>query len=116
MSGRVLPKTITPIRHRVWRSIPSHCTNFLPQAALLSTSTDDGPGKAQNRKPGPTTPPQNPSLPDFSFQGLGANRTVKVIVIVCLPVFGTIESIFWVKALWAKFSPSPEEESKPEGS
>ncbi|KAF7511318.1 hypothetical protein GJ744_004883 [Endocarpon pusillum] len=56
--------------------------------------------------------PQNPSYPAFSFDGLGASRGVKVVVIAGLTVLGTMETIFWSKWLWAKFSPVPEGESK----
>jgi hypothetical protein len=42
---------------------------------------------------------QNPSYPVFSFQGLGASPTTKGVVIACLMVLGTMESIFWGKAL-----------------
>jgi len=60
-------------------------------------------------------PPQNPSYPVFSFDGLGASRAVKITVIACVAVLGTMESTFWAKVLWARFSPSPEEESKSGG-
>jgi hypothetical protein len=97
-----------PMRHLARRSIPSHRTSFLSQTTYLSTGKDDESKKAP--------PHQNPSFPAFSFQGLGANRTVKVVVIAALTVVGTIESVFWVKALWANFSPSPSpEETKREG-
>jgi hypothetical protein len=56
------------------------------QKATFSTIKDDRPQK---------TPPSpgNPSYPAFSFEDLGANRTIKVAVIACLTVIGTIESI-----------------------
>jgi hypothetical protein len=47
----------------------------------------------------------------FSFKDLGANRTVKIVVITVLMIFGTLESIFWVKVLWAKFGPAPRIET-----
>lgn len=88
---------------------------ILSRRASLSTSRENRSQNLLLQKPGSNGPtPPNPSYPTFSFQDLGANRTVKVIVIVCLTVFGTLESIFWAKFLWAKFSPSPENESQPE--
>lgn len=53
-----------------------------------------------------------PTANSFSFKDLGANRTVKVVVISVLMVFGTLESIFWIKFLWAKFGPSPTGEEE----
>lgn len=68
----------------------------------------ESPGKQREVAP----PSPNPSYPAFSLDDLGASRTVKVVVIVCLTVLGTLESVVWGKALWAKTSPSPEEGSK----
>ena len=67
-------------------------TTLSSQKAVFSTSKDDRPQK---------TPPSpgNPFHPAFSFEGLGANRTIKVAVIACLIVVGTIESMFWAKAI-----------------
>jgi len=42
-------------------------------------------------------------MPAFSFKGLGASRAVKITVLVCLSILGTMESVFWFKVLWAKF-------------
>lgn len=112
-------------RVRAWRSALIHRNSTLlraerfasySQRARLSSSSNDASQKGVFRKPGASaSPAPNPSYPAFSFQGLGANRTGKVVVIACLTVVATVESIFWVKVLWAKFSPSRENESKPEG-
>lgn len=53
--------------------------------------------------------PRNPSLKAVSFKDLGASCTVKVVVIVCLSIIGTMESITWGSLLWAKFTLSAEE-------
>lgn len=87
------------------------------RSACLSTSKNIASKKAPLRQPASTaSPSQNPSYPAFSFQGPGANRTIKVVVVACLTVIATIESIFWVKVLWTKISPASEIESKQEGS
>ena len=97
-----------------WRSILNSSISTLSQSpssalssqrAAFSTSKNDKP---QKTPPSPGNPSSgNPSYPAFSFEGLGANRTIKVTVIACLTVVGTIESIFWAKVLWAKMSKSP---------
>lgn len=46
---------------------------------------------------------------------LGANRTVKIVVIMALMIAGTAESIFWGKLLWAKFAPEDGKEDEGEG-
>jgi hypothetical protein len=37
---------------------------------------------------------------------------IRLFVIACLTVFATIESIFWVKVLWAKFAPVSNDEEE----
>ena len=80
-----------------------------------------------DHKPVQSQPNQNPSFQSASFKDLGATRTVKIVVLVCLGVLGTLETIFWTKAVWryfveskasgesthpAEFSPSAEPQKK----
>ncbi|KAF2490076.1 hypothetical protein BU16DRAFT_531416 [Lophium mytilinum] len=53
---------------------------------------------------------KNPSFGGASLKELGANRTVRIVVIIALTIAGTAESIFWAKVLWAKFGPSPKDQ------
>jgi hypothetical protein len=102
-----------------WRPILINRGPILPSAlrvsrfsqkASLSADKQDGSQKAASERKSPITPPPaNPSYPAFSFRDLGANRTVKIIVIGCLAVVGTMESLFWAKVLWAKISPPQDE-------
>jgi hypothetical protein len=98
-------------------SIANHHRLVLSQRARLSISKHGQLGQASPRKAeSGALPQQNPSYPAFTFQSLGAGRKVKFFIIACLAVVGTIESVFWVNVLWAKFSPSSTEtRSKPEG-
>lgn len=50
--------------------------------------------------------PEAPTNPSFSLHDLGANRTVKVVVMASLSIIATMESIFWTKVGWAKFGPN----------
>jgi hypothetical protein len=106
MSARHI--TRKPIPNSISVLSQSSRSTLSSQRAAFSTSKNDKPQK---------TPPSpgNPSYPVFSFEGLGANRTIKVVVIACLTVVGTMESIFWAKVLWAKISKSPEEKGEQEG-
>jgi hypothetical protein len=113
-----------PWRQMAWKAARKYPTStlslerqsaFYSQRASLSTGRKDAFPKEPLLKPASSTSQsQNPAYSAFSFENLGANRTTKVVVIVCLTVAGTIESILWVKVLWAKISPSPKEESNPE--
>ena len=107
------------------RSTPNHRNAVLPlgpqfifsfRRATFSTGIDNKTQKAPSHKPASSTQASgNPSYPTFSFKDLGASRTVKIVVIAGLSVINTIKSIFWVKAIWAKISPSLQEEPKSDG-
>ena len=38
------------------------------------------------------------------------NRSTRAIVMTFLVIYGTFESIFWTRLLWAKFGPAPARE------
>ena len=63
-----------------------------------------------------SAPPKTPTNPSFSLQDLGANRTVKVVVMASLSIIATMESIFWIKVGWAKFGPNKGDGSVINGS
>jgi len=50
----------------------------------------------------------DPSLPAFSMEGLGASRSVKIVVYTALAVIRTIETAVWCRWGWAKMYPQPE--------
>jgi hypothetical protein len=49
----------------------------------------------RNETPGP-----NPSYPAFSFNSLGLGKRTRIVLMVVLSIFGTIETLFWCKAIW----------------
>jgi len=122
MSSAALLRSLRHVRPLTSRSLLNrHATPSLPlsirfetasQKASLSTKEDVKPQKAPASKLDSKS--ENPSYPAFSLEGLGANRTVKYVVYGALSVLGTIETVFWVQTLWAKFSPSREDGSRPE--
>jgi len=73
---------------------------------LLLPSDFRGAGYSTN-KPTPNQNSQDP-FPKANFKDLGANRTVKVVVIASLAVIATAETIAWTKFLWGKFGPKSE--------
>ncbi|MCJ1396901.1 hypothetical protein MMC11_000091 [Xylographa trunciseda] len=84
----------------------------IPQKTHLSTSNSPKSHAPPPRKPDPAPPSVEPSHPRFSLQDLGAGRGVRVVVIACLSVFATMETIFYVKVGWAYFYPPKEAESE----
>lgn len=65
-------------------------------------------GGTQHQKK--ATPTPNPPSPRITLKDLGANRTVRIVVLVALSIFGTMETIFWAKVIWAKFFQKAESE------
>lgn len=103
------PLVSSPAQHRAF-SLSQSSHQSVPN--LNSTEHQSTPPKAA---PAPASPrrkldtPENPSYPSFSLEGLGANRSVKIVLIVCLTVLGTMESIFWARAIWEWMKGTGEE-------
>lgn len=55
-------------------------------------------------------PHENPSMPQISFKDLGMSRNVKIFVYLVIGVLGTMETVFWTKAIWRWFKGGQEEE------
>ena len=92
--------------------LPAQQSTFSRNLATFNTKNNISQKAEPQKRQSDAASPHNPSYPAFSLDGLGASRGVKVVVIAGLTVLGTMETIFWSKWLWAKFSPAPEEESK----
>ena len=41
--------------------------------------------------------------PRVTLKDLGAGRTVRIVVVVCICIPGTLETVFWAKMLWRYF-------------
>ncbi|KIW18538.1 hypothetical protein PV08_02826 [Exophiala spinifera] len=80
---------------------------FKPQMRFTSRKEPTSGGQGSE-------PKDNPSYPSFSFAGLGASRGVRITVMAAIGVLGTMETIFWTKALWRYLYPSTEVPKKDE--
>ena len=49
-------------------------------------------------------------MPQISFKDLGMSRNVKIFVYLVIGVLGTMETVFWTKAIWRWFKGGQEEE------
>jgi hypothetical protein len=83
-----------------------------PHRRLIHIPPPPDPNISANTSP--KSDSTNPTYPAFSLQGLGMSKPIKIVVIAILTVFGTMESVFWAKLLWAKISP-PAAEVEGEG-
>lgn len=84
----------------------------LVQKSRLSSSRQSYKAPPPNNKSDgdKKTPVEDQSLPSFKFSDLGASKRVRLVVITALVIYGTLESIFWMQVLWAKFGPAPKDE------
>ncbi|KAL7625404.1 hypothetical protein AAE478_004624 [Parahypoxylon ruwenzoriense] len=103
-SGRLaFPRESTTNPHSL--RTPAHTisrTNFSTRSRLsIKQPTNENSSK----------PPANPSLGEFSFEGLGMSRNVKIFIIAILSIFGTIETYFWVMWIRRWFAGGKDDES-----
>ncbi|MCJ1282557.1 hypothetical protein MMC26_001880 [Xylographa opegraphella] len=110
------------VRQKALRSITRPCKFvqaptprlvLLPHKTQLSTIDTPKPQPSRPQKPEQVVPPTVSS--GLSLQELGASRGVRIVVLACLSVFATMESIFYVQAARAYFWPAREVESGFEG-
>ncbi|KAI0840255.1 hypothetical protein F5Y06DRAFT_252171 [Hypoxylon sp. FL0890] len=93
-----------------WPAINSYISKAsTPITSFKFSTTSSRPEKKQSTKDS-SKPPEE--LPAFSFDGLGMSRNTKIAVIVILSIFGTIETIFWIKWIWNWFSGTKDDEPR----
>lgn len=107
---QALPHTAKRIRPQFPTYPPPSTPRFITSQTEKSSSDEL---QAPRRPSASSEPPANPS---FSLQDLGANRTVRVVVVASLSIIATMESMFWIRVGWAKFGQSKEEGSVIRGS
>lgn len=108
---RTSRKTASELYH-VRSAAPSA---FHTQTAQFQPAGKDSvPRDSSAKSPGKTKvsdnlqdPPRRKSI----FEELGASRRVRIVIIACLTVLGTIESVFWAQAAWRWFRPRAAKET-----
>ncbi|OTA61083.1 hypothetical protein K449DRAFT_68576 [Hypoxylon sp. EC38] len=93
-------------------SVNPHLPKSSAPTASLNFSTSSSKFEKKQSTKNTTKSPEE--LPSFSFEGLGLSRNSKIAVIVISSIFGTIESIFWIKWIWNWFSGTKDGESESE--
>ncbi|KAI1377418.1 hypothetical protein F4677DRAFT_57021 [Hypoxylon crocopeplum] len=63
------------------------------------------PNKDDSSKQSESPPPMQ-----FSLDGLGMSRNTKIAVIIILSIFGTMESIFYIRWIWRWLAGTKDEE------
>lgn len=86
--------------------LPPTASSFLTRTPFLSLSSKSSaphgpvkPGSAKTHESDEDGEVQA-QTPSVSFEGLGISRNMKVILLVILGVFGSVETYFWCRAIW----------------
>lgn len=80
------------------------------EALYRSYSTQPPSNKTTPKNPENATE-HNDDMPDVlaGLRSIKMGRTTKIIVYTALTIMATMESVFWMKVLWAKFGPAPKD-------
>ncbi|KAI1367561.1 hypothetical protein F5Y08DRAFT_298266, partial [Xylaria arbuscula] len=80
------------------RLLSSSCPTFDKQASTNAAGKAASSSASGTDHRGTSPPPED----DFkiSFRDLGMNRTTKLVVYTVIGILGTMETIFWCKAIW----------------
>lgn len=84
---------------------PAFSTRTSPSPLTKKSSTRGPPspakpGSAKTHDQDQTAAEGLVQAPSVSFEGLGISRNMKVVLLVILGVFGSIETYFWCRAIW----------------
>ncbi|EON69310.1 hypothetical protein W97_08570 [Coniosporium apollinis CBS 100218] len=93
--------------HRISAPSPALRSATAPQTASFSTTPYNPLQKDSLRKPAAD---ETPTYPAFSMEGLGASRTVKIVIYTAITIIGTIETYAYGKWAWYKLYPPPKKE------
>ena len=108
-----------PLNHKGEQKVSFSIGNRLAQShRLTSRPLTQRSSYSQQQSTRAEKPPGSDSeLPPISFNwtDLGANRTVKITILIAVGIIGTTETIFYTRALWRYFVP-PESSGPSEGS
>ncbi|KAI1404571.1 hypothetical protein F4819DRAFT_111389 [Hypoxylon fuscum] len=115
-------RIVTTARHSVGavsrgRLVFPHRSNtntYIPKSSAhtttLSFSTSQSRLADKESTKNSQKSPEEPPPMGFSLEGLDLSRNTKIAVIAILSIFGTIESIFWIKWIWTWLKVDKEEE------
>ena len=73
----------------------ANLSNYAPTRNKKSTQSSKPQSQhTQHSNPG------NPELPKFSLEGLGLSKNMRIVVLVLISIFGTLETWVYCKAVW----------------
>ncbi|CRG87831.1 hypothetical protein PISL3812_04852 [Talaromyces islandicus] len=107
-------------------SLKRHNQDFLRKQRLSSISALPRakiPHRSYSSRPSSKATPKSPEnatennnnkdddMPDVlaGLKSIKMSRTTKAVVYTALTIMATVESVFWIKVLWAKFAPAQKD-------
>ncbi|KAH6887414.1 hypothetical protein B0T10DRAFT_489769 [Thelonectria olida] len=91
---------LRPTTHLTRATTRSRLRLFSNQKALWAQETKPE-SITVKKEPDPQQPNNaNPSYPAFSFEALGIGKNMKIVLIIILSIFGTLETWFYCQAVW----------------
>ncbi|KAI2623329.1 hypothetical protein GGR54DRAFT_48030 [Hypoxylon sp. NC1633] len=89
-------------------SFNSHTHLIRPSTRAYAMMFSTTRSVLESKQPPKQDPSKNPDIPGFSFEGLGMSRNAKIAVIVILSIYGTMESLFYIRWIWRWFEGSKD--------
>lgn len=113
LTGLVRAQTQIPLTHAIiLRASRSRHTNLLNVSRTFSTTNPFFNKLPRRPQSGPKEAESDAvEVPSMSLAALGIGRSMKLFLIACLCVLGTMETWFWYKAFWVWWEGKGEEES-----
>ncbi|RSL50318.1 hypothetical protein CEP54_011995 [Fusarium duplospermum] len=98
---------IAPLRNQLLRTnnMRAGFSRLSASPRLLSTTRNMRTTEKQQkpRKQSQAHQPQNPGNPEypaFSLESLGLSKNMRIVILVLVSIFGTIETWFYCQAIW----------------
>ncbi|KAI8965710.1 hypothetical protein F5Y11DRAFT_367619 [Daldinia sp. FL1419] len=120
LAGRIVTTVRTSagaVRGRITHPYPygptfnSHLSNQSTRFTTSRFSTFNSALSAKKPVNDPSKQPDEIPSTGFSFEGLGMTRKSKIAVLIILSIFGTMETIFYIRWFWGWYSGTEEDET-----
>ncbi|KAI1805471.1 hypothetical protein F4811DRAFT_514832 [Daldinia bambusicola] len=107
-AGAVKSRIACPYRP----TFSSHLLSQLTRATTSKLSTSSSGLSAKRPTNDPSKQPDKIPPMGFSFEGLGMTRRTKIAVIIIISIYGTMETIFYIRWFWRWYSGTEDNETE----
>ncbi|KAI1468432.1 uncharacterized protein F4812DRAFT_368434 [Daldinia caldariorum] len=93
-------------------TLSSHLLNQLTRVTTSKFSTSSSGLSAKRPTNDPSKQPDEIPPMGFSLEGLGMTRRTKIVVIIIISIYGTMETIFYARWFWHWYSGTEDNETE----